>query len=312
VAALLSASPRPAQADDALAAEAAFAEARSLMARGRYADACPKLEASYRLDPALGTLMNLGECMQRTGKTASAWVTFRRAAAEALRVGQPARETIARDRARALESRLCRVVLKSGGTPPFDGLTVSRDDASPEAIPFDVAVPVDPGEHTFEFAASGRQPATVRVDVAPPPADSTCPQTTVTVPALVAKAAAAPASDGASESSPDRLTAQQAIGSSRWQTSHSVALTTAALGLVSLAVAAGFGIDAMAANAAGNAKCTPQGCTGEGLATLHGAGRSADVATVLASTGAVAVAAGVVLWLLAPSLRAPPTAALRF
>ena len=70
--ALSSASPASAQGHDPVAAEAAFAEARALMQKGRFDEACPKLEASLSLDPALGTLLNLGDCYEKVGKTASA------------------------------------------------------------------------------------------------------------------------------------------------------------------------------------------------------------------------------------------------
>ena len=58
---------------DPAAAEWLFREGRALMKKGDFAPACAKLAESQRLDPAVGTLMNLAECEERIGRTASAW-----------------------------------------------------------------------------------------------------------------------------------------------------------------------------------------------------------------------------------------------
>ena len=91
------------------AAEALFREGRRLMEEGNYDEACPKFEASNRLDVAVGTLLNLGVCWEQGGRLASAWATFLEAAALAARTGSPEREQLARSRAAELESRLIRV-----------------------------------------------------------------------------------------------------------------------------------------------------------------------------------------------------------
>jgi hypothetical protein len=58
----------------------------------------PKFEESNRVDPKLGTLMNLALCHEKEGLGASAWAGYARAASLAARAGQSGREGRARAR----------------------------------------------------------------------------------------------------------------------------------------------------------------------------------------------------------------------
>src|SRR5215475_3725385 len=84
-------------------AEALFREGRKLMKRQSYAAACDKFEASERLEPAIGTELNLADCRQRNGQLASAWAMFVKATQTAKRSRDRKREAEAHDRARYLE-----------------------------------------------------------------------------------------------------------------------------------------------------------------------------------------------------------------
>jgi len=50
-----------------------FQKGVELMAIGKSAEACEKFDSSHQLDPALGTMLRLADCYERTGKTASAY-----------------------------------------------------------------------------------------------------------------------------------------------------------------------------------------------------------------------------------------------
>ncbi len=160
--------PSPARAeataDQRAEAQALFDDARRLMADKRFADACPKLEESQRLDPGLGTLLNLAECQAQVGKTASAWANFLEAAFQAKAAGQAKRENTARTRAAALEPRLSRLTILA---VPGAKVEIKRDGAVVTSSLFGTAVPVDPGEHVVSASAPGKTPWESKVTVRP-------------------------------------------------------------------------------------------------------------------------------------------------
>jgi hypothetical protein len=148
---------------DTATAEAAYKAAKELVAKGDYANACPLFEASYKADPALGAQLNMADCHEHVGKTATAWAEFDDAASKAQRAND-ARAGYARGRADALLPKLARLTVRAPKPAP-PGLAITRDGTDVTAL-VGVATPVDPGAHVLAAAAPGYQPWTQTVPVA--------------------------------------------------------------------------------------------------------------------------------------------------
>src|SRR5262249_42944188 len=84
-AATVSLTARAGSPPQAGAAELLDSQATSLMQEHRYAEACPKLAESDRIQPGTGVLLRLALCYELSGRTASAWAAFREAAGRARR-----------------------------------------------------------------------------------------------------------------------------------------------------------------------------------------------------------------------------------
>ncbi len=154
-AALLLAPPAVAQQRTA---EALFREGRELLVAGRFSEACERLEQSQRLEPRLGTQLNVAFCQQRLGKLATAWLGFRAAASAAQAEGDVSRERFASERAEALGPRVPRLML--GGAAGSSALQLSLDGSALDTAELDAeegGLPLDPGAHTLIASAGGQE-----------------------------------------------------------------------------------------------------------------------------------------------------------
>jgi serine/threonine-protein kinase len=146
-------------------AEKLFAEGRALDGQGLHDEACAKFEASETLEPAVGTLLNLATCAERAGRTATAWQRYREAAVLAARRADAEREAVANRGAAALENRRFRLLLRPPTSPLPPSTVLSRDGGPVLPSDLGVAVPVDPGAHTLTATAPGYRPWSASVDV---------------------------------------------------------------------------------------------------------------------------------------------------
>jgi Tfp pilus assembly protein PilF len=83
--------PDPATAERMLA-EKLFDEGRKAMSAGDYKTACPKFEESHRIEPAVGSLINLAACLELSGQPAAACQNYREALVMLRQSGQTERE----------------------------------------------------------------------------------------------------------------------------------------------------------------------------------------------------------------------------
>lgn len=141
------AAPRAAYAGDPAAADALFQAGKKLMGEKKYADACPKFDASYELDPTLGTLLNLADCYEKLGRVATAWSKWGEAQEKALREDDK-RADYAKQRRDALTPRLPKVTIHVGKEVP--GVDILWDGKKLSPAVFGVELPVDPIEHDLE------------------------------------------------------------------------------------------------------------------------------------------------------------------
>jgi len=275
---------------DKAAAEALFDEGRKLMAAGNYAAACPKLAASQALDAGVGTGLNLADCYEKLGKTASAWALFRETAAAARNAGSPERERVARQRAEALERQLSHLTIVA--PTEAETIAITRDGARIDAAAIGSALPVDPGDYTIAASAPGKLPWSTTVRVAP------ASRVSLSVPLLEDEPQIAEQRTSELKAIEPRLTAASAPPSN---TRKLIGIISSGAGVAALAVGGYFGLRAASAWSDATANCDPYPYCGEdGQRLANDAQRSGTVATIATVAGGVLLAGGLVLWLTAP------------
>ena len=158
-------------------AEVLFQQARELFKQQQYAEACPRFAESQRLEPKLGTLLNLAVCHEKLGKIATAWAEYTSAATVARRENRKEREDFARDQVAALEPRITHIRLQIAA--PAADLIVSLDDQPLDHAALNVPLPIDPGTHRVTATARGKIPWSTTIE-----APSTRAEIPVMIPAL--------------------------------------------------------------------------------------------------------------------------------
>lgn len=290
----LSRSAGAAEGDSDARADALFHDGLTLFDAKQYAQACPKLAESFRLEPATGSLLALAACHEGQGKTASAWVEYGAVIDRAHEEGREDRADAARRHRAGLEPRLAKLTIgTSAEVASTPGLVVTRDGIAVGGDSIGAPVPIDPGEHRIEASAPGRQSWSTTVALWSDGASAS-----VIVPPL------AELSSAVSPSSGD------------WDRNRSslrvAGIATGVAGLLTLGVGGYLTSQAIRQNDDSRSDCTGNVCGTNGRQERFSAIASAKGATVATIIGSALVVGGVALFIVgrpheaSPSLAAAP------
>jgi hypothetical protein len=287
---------------DTATSEQLFYDGRNLMAQHRYAEACAVFERAETLHTTIGVMLNLADCYEQAGRGASAWSMFHEAVLEA-RKAHDSREVFALQRIAALEPKLVRLTIDASTLSAVPGAVVRIDGKPLDTKQRAVGFPVDPGRHTVDAQAPGKQPWSMTFDAASsmtigvPRLQGLRPESASQTPIETAMGSAPPPVDQSST----RLGLER-----KW------ALVAGSVGVVGLAIGSVFGAISMSKHDSAASHCTNRDnpCDPTGVAVGGEAQSAGDVSTVAFVLGAAALAGGVTLWLIAPSTHASPDVAL--
>jgi len=277
--------------DDVSAAQTAFEEGRKLEAAGDYAGAIARFEESDRLDPALGTTLNLAACYEQAMRLASAWRTFLRGADEAAALGEERRAQRARELAGALRPRVSTlaVILPEGF--PSDAI-VTVDGAM---VDVRTPLPLDGGTHRVVAVAIGYRAWSVDVTLG-----ASRDEQAVRIPLLEADTPTERAAVATPVRVPEAPHAAAAPRASTWSPLRIAGVASAGAGVVGIGLGAAFGVRAGALWSDRQAQCVSNRCTESGYALTADARSAATRANVAFVLGGVALATGITLFVFAP------------
>ncbi len=253
------------------AAQTLFDDAQRLLQQRDFAHACPKLEEVIKLQPGkIGAMLELAECYEAWGKTASAWARYRMASDLATKAGD-ARKADADAKATALEPTVSRLVIVVPESMRWlGGLVIERDSVPLGAASWGAAMPVDPGAHEIAAAAPNKKRWSSRVEMNRPGATIT-----ITIP-MLEDAPGATSTGGA-------------------PTPRHAGFVVGALGLVGVGIGSVFGLQAASRRDEANKHCDVDSCTSEGHALEQQAFGNATASTAAFIAGGALLAGSVVL-----------------
>jgi serine/threonine-protein kinase len=279
-----------AHAGDKDRADALFKHGKKLMDEKKYSDACEAFEQSMKLDPGIGTELNIARCYEEWGKLGRALQAYKAA------------DKMAKD---ASDSRAAKIEELIGQLDPqvprltihvaegVDTSSVTIDGARPAS--FREPIVLDPGPHTIEYATTaGKKQKIVPLE------RGGSSEINLDLPAKDGDhTTTAPGGSHVEETRDPgrgyRLGAYVLGGAGVAAIGVSTYLTIAAKSTYN---------DALKNHCGG----MTNGCDDVGLHDTHDARHRANIGTIVFAAGAAAIGGGVVLYLLAPKAEKPEQA----
>ncbi len=294
----------PTHADDkGGVAQELFDAAMALTKQNKYADACPKFEESRRLDEQVGTLYYLADCQEHIGLLASAWANFVLVADKATAIQKPSHAKEAQGRADALKVRLNKLlILVPDEIAKAPGFAITRGEVLLGAAQLGVPLPVDNGKHVIKVSAAGRKAWSTTVEVA-----GESSTITVSVPPLMEEPVVGPVVSTRKSANSIEPKAPE----SAWNPPRKVAVGIGSIGIAGVVLGGVFGGIAVSKADASQKFClvgangAPDRCLAEGGKLREEARAFANRSNTALITGATLIAAGIVIWIVAPEADAP-------
>lgn len=284
---MLASTPARAQPSQA---DVLFQEGLREMREGRYADGCPHIAESHRLDPVPGALFTLAECEAAWGKTATA-LTHYQSFIDTLTTLPPGRRdrfgerrSLALEKMAALATVVPELTVDVAADAPAD-LVVKRNGVVVARSTYGVETQVDPGDYVVTAERGGRVAWERGVHL------GERDRARVEIPALGKSTTIADAPVRAAPLEPS------ASSPSPWSTPFTVAVVVGGAGLLTGAVA---GTVALVDRGTVDTDCPNHLCTPAGRDALHSAQTTALVSTIGFGVGLAGAATAVSLWLLGP------------
>ena len=202
---------------------------------------------------------------------------------------------------RGAERQLHRVVITVPETTYVEGLRVARDGVEVRQAAWGTPLPLDPGEHTIEVTAPGRETYRTIVSIEPGPG-----HTEIVIPPL---AESEPETNVLAVDTPARGVGDDAT-SDPGATRRTIGVVVGSVGAAGLIAGGIFGLRAISLNSSSQDECrTERFCSQAGVELRNDARAAGNWATILGGVGGALVATGIVLWVTAPESGGPELSA---